>query len=132
MMLPWGRIVGLVLGLALLAGVAWVIRDGGKDAGLAEGEKVRAALAESLAYAHAQASTCSATLGRITTETERGVREAEDRARAGEAEAAKARQAAKDADARAERASSALSAALRDPNCSTVLRMTVCPAVELL
>ena len=131
-LIPWGRIAMISGVLALLAWVCYQIRDGGKDAGLAEGEKVRAALAESLAYAHAQTSTCSATLDRINVDTQRGLAEAAERAAAGERAANEAEQAAKVARQAKERAERSLADAMRDPECAQVLRSRICPAVELL
>lgn len=130
--IPWGRIALAAGVLALLGWAFYAIRDSGKEAGRAEGEEVRAGLAESLAHAQAQASTCSATLSRITTETERGVAEAEARAAAGERAAAEAAAQAKEAQAKEAQARAALSAAKRVPACKAQLEMTLCDDIPLL
>lgn len=131
-LIPWGRIAVIVGVLALLGWVAFEIRDGGKDAGLAEGERARASLAESLAYAQAQTSTCSATLDRVNVDTQRGLAEAAKRAAAGERAASEAEQAAKAARQAKERAESALAAAKRVPACKVQLEMVLCDEVPLL
>lgn len=131
-LIPWGRIAILAGVLALLGWAAWEIRDGGKHAGLAEGEEARAGLAEDLALSQAQVATCSDTLGRITTETERGMAEAAERAAAGERAAEQAAAAAQVAQQAKERAERALAEARRIPACKTQLEIELCPSIPLL
>lgn len=131
-LLPWGRIAMIAGVLAVLAWVGYQIRDGGKDAGLAEGEKARAALTEKLAHAQAQASTCSGTLERISTETERGLAEAAERAAAGERAANEAEQAAKAARQAKERAERSLAESKRVPACKVQLETVLCDSIPLL
>lgn len=131
-LIPWGRIAAMVAVLAALGWVAWAIRDSGKEAGLAKGEKERAALVADLINERSQANTCAATLERITTETERGLAEAAERAAAGERAVEQAAQAAKAAEARAARATGALTAAKRVPACKVQLEMELCTDIPLL